>query len=106
MAETKETQAQDRASRKLIRGIVVSDKAAKTRVIDVERRVPHRFYEKVITKRSRFYAHDENNESHAGDLVEIMSTRPLSKLKRWRVVRVIQAARRVAEIPASAEAAK
>jgi small subunit ribosomal protein S17 len=93
MADTNDKQ-QHRAGRKVIRGIVVSDKAPKTRVIDVERRVPHRFYEKVITKRSRFYAHDEKNESHEGDTVEIMSTRPLSKLKRWRIVRVIKAGRK------------
>jgi small subunit ribosomal protein S17 len=100
MAETNEKQ-ENRGNRKLIQGIVVSDKTPKTRVIDVERRVPHNFYEKIITKRSRFYAHDENNESHEGDLVEIASTRPLSKLKRWRIVRVLKTAKRLVETPAA-----
>lgn len=97
MAETKEAsnKGEARAGRKVIRGVVVSDKAPKTRVVDVVRRVPHNFYEKIITKRSRFYAHDEKNESHEGDLVEIMSTRPLSRLKRWRVIRVLKAAQRL-----------
>ena len=99
----KEESPADRAARKVIVGVVVSDKAPKTRVIDVERRVAHRFYEKVQTKRSRFYAHDEKNESHEGDTVEIMSTRPMSKLKRWRIVRVVKAGRK-AEV--TTEAAK
>ena len=98
----------DRAARKIIKGVVISDKAPKTRVIDVERRVRHPFYEKIIRRRSRFYAHDEENQSHTGDLVEIMSTRPLSRLKRWRIVRVIKAAQKVAEPAQTAkpEAAK
>ena len=94
-----------RARRRVIQGVVVSDKADKTRAVDVERRVKHPFYEKIIRRRSRFYAHDERNESHEGDLVEIMSTRPLSRLKRWRLVRIVKAAPRVAQIPAG-EAAK
>ena len=102
---TNQDNEETRSNRKVIRGVVVSDKAPKTRVIDVERRVPHRFYEKVMTKRSRFYAHDEKNESHEGDLVEIMSTRPLSRLKRWRIVRVVKAAQKAAQAP-PAEAAK
>ncbi|MBI4348938.1 MAG: 30S ribosomal protein S17 [Elusimicrobia bacterium] len=99
MAEN--TEKEGRAGRKVIVGVVVSDKAPKTRVIDVERRVQHRFYDKIMTKRSRFYAHDEESLSHEGDTVEIMSTRPLSKLKRWRVVRVVKAGRRL-EVPAEA----
>ena len=89
-------QEEERRRRRTIQGVVVSDKTSKTRVIDVERRVRHPFYEKVMRRRSRFYAHDEENVSHAGDLVEIMSVRPLSKLKRWRLVRVIKAAPRAA----------
>jgi small subunit ribosomal protein S17 len=83
-----------RGRRKVIQGVVVSDKMDKTRVVDVERRVRHPFYEKVTTKHSKFYMHDEGNESHAGDLVEIMGTRPLSRLKRWRLVRILKAAPR------------
>jgi small subunit ribosomal protein S17 len=86
-----------RGRRHLIKGVVVSDKMDKTRVVDVERRVRHPFYEKVITKHSRFYVHDEGNESHSGDLVEIMSIRPLSRLKRWRLVRIVKASSRPAE---------
>ena len=103
---TSQANEQTRPARKVIRGVVVSDKAAKTRVIDVERRVRHPFYEKIIRRRSRFYAHDEENQSHAGDLVEIMSTRPLSRLKRWRVVRVIKAAQKAAEAVTHAERAE
>lgn len=94
-----ETDPKARNRRRTIRGVVVSDKAAKTRVVDVERRVRHSFYEKVTTRRSRFYVHDEGNESHRGDLVEIMSTRPLSRLKRWRLVRVLRAAPQPAAAP-------
>lgn len=100
MAETSEKK--ERGGRKTIVGVVVSDKAPKTRVIDVERRVRHRFYDKIMTKRSRFYAHDEENVSHEGDTVEIMSTRPLSRLKRWRVVRVVKAGRKLEAVPAEA----
>ena len=100
---TDTTQSAARARRRVITGVVVSDKTDKTRAIDVERRVKHPFYEKVMTKRSRFYAHDEKNESREGDVVEIMSTRPLSKLKRWRLVRIVRAAPRV-KVEAAAEA--
>lgn len=89
MTETKET---ERQQRKTVTGTVVSDKMAKTRVVDVERRFRHPFYGKVMKRRSRFYAHDEANESKLGDLVELMETRPLSKLKRWRVSKIIQKA--------------
>src|SRR3989442_13584634 len=85
-----------RGRRRVIEGIVVSDKMDKTRVVDVERRVRHPFYEKVMTRHSRFYMHDEGNESHTGDLVEIMGTRPLSLLKRWSQVRSLKAAPRQA----------
>lgn len=92
MTATKAPPAPERAQRRTIQGVVVSDKAAKTRVVDVERRVRHAFYEKVMTRRSRFYVHDEGNESKAGDLIEIMGCRPMSRLKRWRLVRIVKAA--------------
>jgi len=76
-------------------GIVVSDKADKTRVVNVQRLVRHPRYEKIVRRRSKFYVHDEENASHLGDKVEIMSTRPMSKLKRWRLVRVVKAAARI-----------
>ena len=82
-----------RPQRKTFQGLVVSDKMDKTRVVSVERVYRHPLYEKVLRSSSRFYAHDEGNESHAGDTVEITSTRPLSKLKRWRVARIVSRAR-------------
>ena len=81
-----------RSHRKTLEGIVVSDKMNKTRVVCVSRSVRHPFYEKIIKKSKKFHAHDQNNEAHEGDVVEIASTRPLSKLKRWRIVRVVKAA--------------
>jgi len=82
--------SQTRGKRKVFVGVVVSDKMDKTVVVAVDRFVRHPLYKKVIRKTSKFYAHDENNECRIGDIVEIMETRPLSKLKRWRVVRIIQ----------------
>lgn len=79
-----------RESRKVLRGLVVSDKMAKTRVVSVEHVVKHKFYDKTLRRNHKFYAHDEANESHSGDLVEIVSTRPLSALKRWRISRIVE----------------
>ncbi|MCX5797358.1 MAG: 30S ribosomal protein S17 [Elusimicrobia bacterium] len=86
--------AVERSRRKIMSGLVVSDRMNKTRVVEVSRSVRHPFYEKIMRKSSRFSAHDETNQSHQGDLVEIMGSRPLSRTKRWRVVRVIKAAPR------------
>jgi len=89
--------AEDRGQRKTMTGIVMSDKMDKTRTVRVTRTVKHPFYQKVMTKSSKFHVHDETNQSREGDQVEITSTRPLSKLKRWRLVRVVKAAPRAAE---------
>ena len=70
-------------------GVVISDKMEKTRTIAVQRSVRHPFYKKIIRRTSTFHAHDEKNISKAGDTVKIVETRPLSKLKRWRLVEVI-----------------
>jgi small subunit ribosomal protein S17 len=70
-------------------GTVTSDKMNKTRRVEVERLVRHAQYGKVMRRRTVCHAHDENNDSHLGDKVEIMETRPISKTKSWRVVRVI-----------------
>ncbi len=70
-------------------GEVVSTKMAKTIVVQVSRRVPHPVYRRVVTKRSKFYAHDEKGLAKLGDRVRIVETRPLSKLKRWRLVEVV-----------------
>lgn len=88
---------EERAQRKSMTGIVLSDKMNKTRTVRVTRTVKHPFYGKVMTKSSKFHVHDETNQSREGDHVEITSTRPLSKLKRWRLVRVVKAAPRAAE---------
>ena len=82
----------DRGNRKSLEGVVVSDKMNKTRTVRVSRSVRHPFYEKIMKKSKKFHAHDENNETREGDIVEIASTRPLSKLKRWRIVRIVKAA--------------
>jgi small subunit ribosomal protein S17 len=80
----------ERNDRKVKTGKVVSDKMDKTVVIAIERLVQHPLYKKSIKKTVRFKAHDENNDSHTGDIVSVMETRPLSKDKRWRVVEVIE----------------
>ncbi|MCY2958008.1 MAG: 30S ribosomal protein S17 [Planctomycetota bacterium] len=82
----------ERADRKVMRGQVKSNKMQKTVVIEVSRKVRHPLYEKYISRRTKLYAHDENNEAKVGDIVEVMQTRPLSKLKRWRLIRVVQRA--------------
>jgi small subunit ribosomal protein S17 len=73
-------------------GVVVSDKMNKTRVVAVERTFRHTRYERVVKRTSRFKAHDEQNESHVGDRVLIIETRPLSKDKRWRIKEILQRA--------------
>ncbi len=95
MTITNSTDKPERGRRHKLIGIVVSDKTEKTRVITVSRLVRHPKYEKIIRKRKRFYVHDEGNQSHLGDLIEVVATRPISKLKRWRLVRIVKAARRV-----------
>ncbi len=70
--------------------MVASDKMNKTRRVIVERLVPHPKYGKLTRRRTVCHTHDETNESRQGDLVEIMETRPLSKTKRWRLVRVVR----------------
>jgi small subunit ribosomal protein S17 len=74
-------------------GTVTSDKMDKTITISVERRVKHPIYGKFVKSTKKFKAHDESNESKAGDTVRIMETRPLSKTKRWRLVEIIERAK-------------
>lgn len=83
----------DRNERKTRVGTVVSDKMEKTVVVAVERLVQHSLYEKSVRQTAKFKAHDENNESHLGDKVKIMETRPISKDKRWRVIEVVEKAK-------------
>jgi len=89
-AKTASSQTPARTSRRTEIGFVTSDKMIKTRRVVVERLVPHPKYGKMLRRRTICHAHDEANASHVGDLVEIMSTRPLSKLKRWRIVRIVR----------------
>ena len=90
MAETKTEQP--RKARRTLIGIVTRDKTLKTRRVEIQRLVKHPRYGKYIKRRTVCYAHDENNESHRGDMVEIMESRPLSKTKHWRLIRVIKQA--------------
>lgn len=82
-----------RASRKVRVGRVVSDKMDKTIVVAVESMVRHRLYGKTMKRTSKLYAHDEQNQCGVGDMVEIMETRPLSKLKRWRLISIVEKAK-------------
>jgi len=79
--------------RKTRQGVVVSSKMDKTIVVVQKRRVPHPLYKRYITLTKKYYAHDEQNECGAGDVVRIMESRPLSRLKRWRLVSVLEKAR-------------
>ena len=83
----------DRNSRKLRQGVVVSTAGDKTAVVKVEERKKHPLYGKMITQSKKFHAHDEENTAGVGDTVTIMETRPLSKLKRWRLVEIIEKAK-------------
>ena len=74
-------------------GLVTSDKMDKTIVVSVERKIMHAKYGKYIKRTSKFFAHDEKNEAHGGDLVRIEETRPLSKNKCWRLVEVVEKAK-------------
>lgn len=73
-------------------GEVVSNKMAKTIVVRVQRRVPHPQFRKIVTSYKKFYAHDENSQAKVGDTVRIEESRPLSKLKRWTLVEVVERA--------------
>jgi small subunit ribosomal protein S17 len=81
--------ADGRNRRKVRVGVVVSDKANKTIVVQVERRLPHPLYGKLVARTKKYHVHDENNEYKVGDTVRIVETRPLSKTKRWRAVGLV-----------------
>jgi small subunit ribosomal protein S17 len=85
--------APERNRRKTETGFVTSDKMNKTRRVEVESLYPHPKYGKMLRRRTICHAHDETNESHLGDIVEIMETRPLSKLKRWRLTEILERAK-------------
>jgi len=79
-----------RNNRRTIEGLVTSDRMAKTITVEVVRTYPHPKYHKYVRKAKRYHAHDEQGEAKIGDRVELMACRPMSKLKRWRLVRVIE----------------
>lgn len=101
MADTTSTSTAARGNRKERVGEVISNKMGKTIVVRVERRFPHPRFKKVVTGYKKFYAHDEKNEAKVGDRVRIEETRPISKLKRWRLVSVVEKA---VDLTAPAEA--
>lgn len=83
----------DGGRRKSMTGIVVSDKAEKTVIVKVERKIPHPRYGKMVRKSKRFMAHDNENKSHVGDTVRIIESRPMSRNKRWRVSEIVEKAK-------------
>ena len=96
-----ETQAAGR--RKELIGYVVSNRMNKTIVVQVVRRKSHPLYTRVISKAKKFYAHDEKNEAHIGDLLKLEETRPLSKLKRWKLKEILRKTALVPEVATSEE---
>ena len=91
--EGAQASSSERPYRKVLRGFVTSDKMDKTIVVEVEERVKHALYGKVMTKTNKFKAHDEDNVAGIGDRVLIMETRPLSASKRWRLVEILEKAK-------------
>ncbi len=90
--EGKRKMAERTSSRKVRVGTVVSDKMDKSIVVNVETRMPHPLYGKIVRRSRRYTAHDENNQCSVGDLVRIMETRPISRTKRWRLVEIVEKA--------------
>lgn len=93
MTESTTPTTEVRNQRKVRVGFVTSDKMDKTITVSVERRIQHPLYGKYIKRHTKFTAHDEQNACTTGDLVRIMETRPLSKMKRWRLVEIIEKAK-------------
>ncbi|MEO7130451.1 MAG: 30S ribosomal protein S17 [Dermatophilaceae bacterium] len=93
MSEQANEEAAERKFRKTRQGYVVSDKMDKTVVVEVEDRVKHALYGKVIRRTSKVKVHDEKNEAGIGDRVLIMETRPLSATKRWRIAEILEKAK-------------
>jgi small subunit ribosomal protein S17 len=93
MAEQETADQEPRRSRKMREGLVVSDKMQATVVVAVTERVRHARYGKTVQRTRKLYAHDSENDAKVGDRVRVIETRPLSKLKRWRVTEVLERAR-------------
>ena len=92
MTSSQEQQKKTSQHRKVLTGLVVSDKMSKTIVVDVDRKVRHRLYKKYVTRSRKFKAHDEKGEAKVGDLVLIVESRPLSKHKRWALQKIVRKA--------------
>lgn len=90
---SEEAKAAPRRPLRAVTGRVVSDKMHKTITVQVERRLQHRVYGKYLTRRTKLHAHDENNDGKLGDLVMIEPSRPLSRTKTWRLVKVVERSR-------------
>ncbi len=105
MAEaTNETHGQEKhANHKILIGTVKSNKMQKTIVVEVTRKKAHPLYGRVISIRKKFYAHDEKNEAHIGDVVRIEESRPLSRLKRWTLKEIVRKTALVPEVAADAD---
>ena len=85
--------AEERNARKVRQGVVVSAAGDKTCTVEIRERKPHPVYKKMISSTKKLYVHDENNEAGVGDTVRVMETRPLSKMKRWRLIQVVEKAK-------------
>lgn len=84
---------QDRKNRKVRVGVVISDARDKTVTVEVPNLRAHNRYDKIVRRSTKFHVHDETNDAHMGDTVQILETRPISKQKRWRLVEVVERAR-------------
>jgi small subunit ribosomal protein S17 len=94
MSDTPTTETEPRENRRKVReGIVTSTSMDKTAIVTVTSRKPHRLYGKTVQQSTKLYVHDQDNDLRVGDRVRVQETRPLSKLKRWRVVEVVERAR-------------
>jgi small subunit ribosomal protein S17 len=103
----KEQSNLNRGNRKVRKGVVVGNKMDKTIVVEIKRTFKHPFYGKIVRITKKFKAHDVNNECLVGDLVEIMETRPISRDKRWRLVKVLGKAKvSVHDLPKAAKKAE
>jgi small subunit ribosomal protein S17 len=103
MAETQAHSEAKKPNHKVLLGKVTSNKMTKTIVVEVTRQKAHPLYRRVISIRKKFYAHDEKNEAHIGDVVKIEESRPLSRLKRWKLKEIVRKTALVPEIPADAD---
>jgi small subunit ribosomal protein S17 len=100
MADTKTGNTVEKSNKNEKVGHVVANKMAKTIVVEVTRRVAHPLYKRIVSKRKKFYAHDEEGQANVGDVVRIIECRPMSKLKRWRLGEVMRKAVQVTTDPA------